>query len=56
MPFKMYKILFFPEKENNQKNICVPTLPKIFRPATQNTLIFLFGLIAKYFQWVFSIW
>ena len=24
--------------------ICVPTLPKIFRPVTRNTLIFLFGL------------
>ena len=24
---------------------CVPTLPKILRPITQNTLIFLFGLI-----------
>ena len=24
--------------------MCVPTLPKIFRPITGNTLIFLFGL------------
>ena len=34
---EMHKIIFFPEK------ICVPTLPKIFRPVTQNTSIFLFG-------------
>ena len=39
MPFKMHKIIFFPEKK-----ICVPTLPKIFRPITRNMLIFLFGL------------
>ena len=33
----MHKIIFlFPEK----KNICVPTLPKISRPVTRNTLIF----------------
>ena len=42
MPFKMYKITFFPEK-NNQK-ICVPTLPKLFRPVTQNTHIFYLAL------------
>ena len=24
--------------------MCVPTLPKIFKPVTQNTLIFFFGL------------
>ena len=35
----MHKIIFFLEKK-----ICVPTLPKIFRPVTQNTLISLFGL------------
>ena len=41
MPFKMHKIIIiFPEKK-----ICVPTLPKIFRPVTRNTLIFLFGLM-----------
>ena len=33
MPFKMHKIVFFPEKS-------VPTLSKIFRPVTRNTLIF----------------
>ena len=40
MPFKMHKIMFFPEKK--LKKICVPiaTLPKIFRPVTRNTLIF----------------
>ena len=40
--FKMHKILFFfPEN----KKIYVPTIPKIFRPITRNTLIFLFRLI-----------
>ena len=39
MPFKMHKIIFYPEKI-----ICVPTLPKIFRPVTRDILIFLFGL------------
>ena len=34
---------FFPEKEII-KNICVPTLPKIFRPVARNTLLFLFGM------------
>ena len=38
LPFKMHKILFFPEKN------CVPTLPKIFHPVTQNTLIFYLAL------------
>ena len=28
-----------------EKKKCVPTLPKIFRPVTRNTLIFLFGLM-----------
>ena len=43
MPFKMHKIIFcFPEKKD--KEICVPTLPEIFRPVTRNTLIFFFGL------------
>ena len=36
MPFKMREIYFFPEI----KEICVPTLPKVFRPVTLNTLIF----------------
>ena len=35
---KMHKIIYFFKKK------CVPTLPKIFRAATRNTLIFLFGL------------
>ena len=35
---KMHKIIFF-----SRKKICLPTLPKIFRPVTRNTLIFLFG-------------
>ena len=34
----MHKIIFFPKK------ICVPTLPKIFRPVTRNTLIFYLAL------------
>ena len=39
MPFKMHNIIFF------QNKICVPTtLPKIFRPVTRKTFIFLFGL------------
>ena len=41
----MHKIIFFPEK-SDYKKICVPTVPKIFRHVTGNTLIFfLFGLI-----------
>ena len=39
MPFKMHKITFFPEKKIFKKK-CVPTLPKIFRPVTRNTLTF----------------
>ena len=35
----MHKIIYF-----FQKKICVPTLPKIFRPVTPNTHTFLFGL------------
>ena len=30
MPFKMHKIIFFPEKKLLKKR-CVPILPKIFR-------------------------
>ena len=44
-PFKMHKLYFFPEKKIIKKNYYVPTLPKIFRPVTRNTHIFLFGLI-----------
>ena len=43
MPFKMHKIIFFSRKKIIKK-ICVPTLPKIFRPVTRNTLFLLFGL------------
>ena len=35
MPFKMHKVFLFPEKK-----MCVPTLPKIFRPVNRNTLFF----------------
>ena len=31
MPFKMHKMLF-----SSRKKICVPILPKIFRPVTRN--------------------
>ena len=44
MPFKMHKIIKKRSRKNIKKKICVPTLPKIFRPVTRNTLIFLFGL------------
>ena len=36
----MHKIIIFPEKK-----ICVPTLPKLFRPIIQNTLIFYLALL-----------
>ena len=45
MPFKMNKVIFFPGKK------CVPTLSKIFRPVTWNTLIFLFGLNTAQVKW-----
>ena len=38
--------ILFPEKKIIKK-MCVPTLPKIFKPVTRNTLIFLFGLMVK---------
>ena len=43
MPFKMHKIILFSRKKKRKK-ICVPTVPKVFRPVTRNMLIFLFGL------------
>ena len=46
MPFKMHKIIFFSGKKKylKKKIICAdPTLPKIFRPVTLNTLIFFIG-------------
>ena len=39
------KGLTFSRKKIIKKKLCVPTLPKIFRPVTRNTLIFLFGLM-----------
>ena len=36
--------------ENVYLKISVPTLPKIFRPVTGNTLIFLFGLVQIYLR------
>ena len=44
----MHKIILF-SKKNNSKKICVPALPKIFRPVTRNTLI-LFGRILCLFM------
>ena len=41
---KCLKLYLFPELKNNLQKICVPTLPKISRSVTQNTLDFLFGL------------
>ena len=42
---QIFELYFSRKKQDNLKNNCVPTLPKIFRPVTQNTLIFfLFGL------------
>ena len=38
LPFKMHKTIFF------WKKICVPTLPKIFRPYYLKHTYFLFGL------------
>ena len=35
----MHKIIFFSRKKVIKK-ICVPTLPKIFRPVSRNTLFF----------------
>ena len=43
MPFKMHKIMFFPENKNNFKKF-VPTLPKIFRPVTRNTFFYYLAL------------
>ena len=37
MPFKMYKIIIF---SRFFLKICMPSLPKIFRPVTRNTHIF----------------
>ena len=37
MPFKMHKIIIFPEKK--RKRLCVPTLPKIFGTVTRYALI-----------------
>ena len=45
MPFKMHKRKNSGKK--NIKNTCVPTLPKFFRPVTQNTLIFYLALLAQ---------
>ena len=41
---KCIKIKFFPDKKKS-----VPTLPKIFRPVTGNTLIFYLALSISYY-------
>ena len=40
---KCIKLYFFPKKK--RKKVCVTTLPKIFRPVTRITHIFIFGSI-----------
>ena len=40
MPFKMNKIIFISRRRKIFEKMCVPTLPKIFRPVARNTLIF----------------
>ena len=37
----MHKVIFFPRKKIVEKKVCVSILPKIVRPVTRNTLIFL---------------
>ena len=39
----LHKTIFCSRKKNKKK-ICLPTLPKIFRPVTRNTIILLFVL------------
>ena len=43
--------IIFSEKKKKIEKICVPTLPKIFRPVTLNKLILLFGLIKNDFSY-----
>ena len=43
MPFKMRKIIFYPEKRELKK--CVPVLPKIFTPVIGSILIFYLALL-----------
>ena len=40
MPFKIHKIMGSRKKITKEKYVCLNFLPKIFRPVTQNTLIF----------------
>ena len=41
MPFKIHKIMgVFQKKITKEKYVCINFLPKIFRPVSQNTLIF----------------
>ena len=44
--FKMHKIMCVFFQKKNKENVClVPTLPKIFRPVTQDTHNFIYGLV-----------
>ena len=45
--FKNILNYIFFQKKKKYIYICVPTQPIIFRPVTQNTLIFLFGLMVQ---------
>ena len=38
MHFERHYFIFY--RKNKKKKICLPTLPKIFRPVTRSTLIF----------------
>ena len=44
MPFKIHKIIFFPEKKNIKK-MCVPTQPKISDPLSETHLFFYLALM-----------
>ena len=43
-------LCIFPEKKNNQNKICVPTLPKMFRPVTRDTLVVFLSLKIIFIQ------
>ena len=47
MPFKMQKIIIFSEKKNNEKKICVPSLPKIFRNGYPNHTYFFYLALSE---------
>ena len=43
MPFKMYKVIFFPEKNNEKRYVCLPYL-KFSDPLPETHLFFSVGL------------